>query len=331
MSADIPAYKNINVARFLLEYYGYDSLSYFALNPKKQYFFSSSGKSFLAYIILNNIILVSGDPIGPNADIALLLKEFQYFVHGANLSACFVGIHKRSLHFLSSFNHKIIHAGDEAVVSLSSYRKEILKKKVRRAEKHISRIGITCKIYSRKDIPLNYLQQINAISQEWLKYKGGKERGFAMTLGRIPDLQDEDCEFIVALQGEKVLGYITFVPSYASQSRSLDLSRRRKNTPNGLTEFLLLNAFDYYKSKDIKQVSLNFATFYRDKNKHDYSLSNLLKSVIYKILRSIYKTNKLHSFNEKFLPEWESRYVTFEKTRYIPQYILAIARSELNL
>ena len=321
---------NVDAARLLLEYYGYDSLSYFVLNQKKRYFFSSSGVSFLSYAILGQIALVSGDPVGPIDDIPMLLKEFTYFVKGAKLSTCFIGVHEKSLEYLKAFNHKIIHAGDEAIVSLDTYNKDFLKKKVRRAEKYISRVGIRCEIYNRKDLPLMYLQQINTISQEWLKDKGGKERGFSMTLGRIPDLLDEDCEFILALRKDELLGYVTFVPSYASQSRSLDLSRRRQNTPNGLTEFLLIKALDHYKQENIQQVSLNFATFYKHNYHHGYSLFKFFHAVVYGSLSKIYKTNKLYTFNQKFLPEWQSRYIAFEKTRLIPQYLFAIAKLELN-
>ena len=322
---------NVNAARLLLEYYGYDSLSYFALNPKKKYFFSSSGRSFLSYTTLAGVALVSGDPIGLAEDVRALYEEFSFFTKGSKLSTCFIGIHEKSLPLLHSFHHKTIHAGDEAIVSLDEYNKNSLKKKVRRAESHISSLGIVCKIYSRKDLPLHYLEQIYAISQEWLQQKGGKEQGFSMTLGRIPDLVDKDCEFILAIKEDTILGYITFVPSYASKSRSLDLSRRRHNTPNGLTEFLLIKAFDYYKEKDIRQVSLNFATFYKHNYQHKYSLFKLLNLIAHKSLSKIYKTNNLYSFNEKFLPKWQSRYVAFEKTRFIPYYLFAIAKTELNI
>lgn len=323
--------KNDNAARLLLEYYGYDSLSYFTLHHKKKFFFSSSGKSFLSYIILNKVALVSGDPIGPETDIHILLREFNYFVKGAKLSTCFVGVHEKSFIFLRSIKHQFVHVGEEAIIPLADYQKKSLKKRVRRAERHIDSMGIICKIYSRKELPSKYLNQIREVSREWLMFKGGKERGLSMTLGRIPNLEDKDCEFVIALKDEKVLSYLTFVPSYASKSLSLDTSRRKKDSPNGLSEFLIIKALEYYKAKNIKQISLNFATFYKHDYRHDNSLFKILKIWIYKSLSKFYKTNKLYTFNEKFLPQWESRYIAFEKRRYIPRYLLAIARTELNI
>src|SRR5579859_6432065 len=110
-------FQHTNAARLLLAYYGYDSLSYFALHEKKKYFFSSTGKSFLSYTVLKKVALVSGNPVGPEGDMHTLLKEFSYFVKGAKLTTCFVGIPESFSKFLYIRNHKILHVGDEAIVS----------------------------------------------------------------------------------------------------------------------------------------------------------------------------------------------------------------------
>ena len=48
---------------------GCDSLSFFALRDDKSYFFSPSGRSFLAYRVLHGVALVSGDPIGDDIGV----------------------------------------------------------------------------------------------------------------------------------------------------------------------------------------------------------------------------------------------------------------------
>lgn len=320
--------KSSEVARSLLEGYGADSLSYFSLHKEKKLFFSSSAQSFLAYLIIGKIILVCGDPIGAYEDIPTLLQEFGYFSKGARLKSCFIGITKETLPLLAQGGHRILHIGNEAVIMLENFEKSTLKKKVRRAENHIQNLGITCKIYTRQNVPTNYFKQLNQVSTQWLAYKGGKERGHTMTLGRLPRHQDSDCVLILALKGDKVLGYLTFVPIYAANGFSLDASRKIQNSPNGLTEFLLLQALEYFQKQGIANISLNFATFYHTKiNFHSPNL--LLKTVIYKGLSHWYKTHNLYEFNNKFLPEWKERYVAFEKKRYLPKYIFAIAKAEL--
>ena len=57
------------------------------------------------------------------------------------------------------------------------------------------------------------MRQVRAISHEWVRSKGGNERGFSMTLGRLPRPVDKDCELIVAQQkiGEKAWDGRTWV------------------------------------------------------------------------------------------------------------------------
>ncbi len=320
---------NINAAQILLGRYGKDSLSYFALHDKKYFFFSSTGQSFLSYAVKGKIALVSGDPVGPVTEIPNLLKEFSYFIKGAGLSSCFLAVSHETLQNLVEIGHKHVHIGKEAIINLSAFKKSLLKKKVRRAERYVLNQGVTCRIYKRRDIPTAYLNQLQDISEEWLNDKGGKEKRFTMTLGRIPNEMDQDCEMVLALQNETVIGYLTFVPVYASKGLSLDAARKKKHVPNGLTEFLLIQSLEYFKKNGIQSVSLNFATFhYSAKGEQKFS-DTLFLTFLYKVLSSVYMTNTLYAFNNKFLPQWRERYIAFEKKRYLPNYLFAIASTEL--
>src|SRR5579884_1176108 len=203
---------NIDAAKLLLEYYGHDSLSYFSLNKKKKLFFSSTGKSFLSYAIYSKVAVVSANPIGPEDDVLNLVKEFRFFIKGAKLTSCFIGVDQNLIDRISPLGYKKIHIGEEAVLPMPTFQKSQLKKRVRRAERHIKELGINCQIYSRKEIPDIYLNQLEKVSNEWLDLKGKHHRGFSMTLGRIPEVYDDDCELILALKDDQVIGFLTLVP-----------------------------------------------------------------------------------------------------------------------
>ncbi len=319
----------LSAVRILLKKYGYDSLSYFSLQDNRKYFFSSTGRSFLSYRIWKNVALVSADPIGPIEETEKLLKEFIYFTKGANLKTCFIGLHANNRLILKKLHYKTVKVGEEAIMHLSQFNKQYLKKKVRRAEKYVQKLGITCQIFSRANIPQNYLSQIEEISCEWLQQKGNRERGFSMSLGRIPALYDSDCEFILAIQDSTILGYLSMVPIYGRNSWSLDAMRKRKNTPNGLMEFLILQALDYYKQKKSEIVSLNFATFMNSQKEYG-KIKRTMLSCFFTPLAYMYKCSSLYSFNNKFLPQWQSRYIAVEGLRFIPLFLFAIATAELG-
>src|SRR5947207_2310541 len=75
-------------ARALVEAYGRDSLSFFALRRDKSYLFSPSRRAFLAYRVVAGTALVSGDPVGDDAEIDELLAEVRRIAraHGWRLA-----------------------------------------------------------------------------------------------------------------------------------------------------------------------------------------------------------------------------------------------------
>ena len=188
-------------------------------------------------------------------------------------------------------------------------------------------LGIECKIYTRKNLQEKYIKQLTGVSREWMQDKGGVEKRLTMTLGRLPTKGDRDCEIVLALSEERVIGFLSFVPVYATAGLSLDTARTLHETPNGLTEFLLLQAFTAFKKRGFSRVSLNFTSFQgiTYPSKHRYTL---ILRALYAILRRVYVTNNLYTFNNKFIPVWHERYIAFEKKRFLPNYLLAIAQTE---
>jgi lysylphosphatidylglycerol synthetase-like protein (DUF2156 family) len=54
--------------------HGVDTLSFFNLRADKHYFFSDSARAFVGYTIENGVLLLSGDPVGPEEEIGRCLS-----------------------------------------------------------------------------------------------------------------------------------------------------------------------------------------------------------------------------------------------------------------
>ncbi len=64
------------LATAIVQEHGRDTLSFFKLRADKNYFFSADGRAFVGYRIENGVLLLSGDPVGPDeAALAGLLDE----------------------------------------------------------------------------------------------------------------------------------------------------------------------------------------------------------------------------------------------------------------
>ena len=73
----------------LVRDHGTDTLSFFKLRADKQYFFGDDRRAFVGYRIENGVLLLSGDPVGPQDAFAALLAELRAFadIRGLKLGA----------------------------------------------------------------------------------------------------------------------------------------------------------------------------------------------------------------------------------------------------
>ncbi len=311
---------------YLLRLYGSDTLSYFHLQKERQYFFSPTNNSFLSYKIINNVVVIPGDPIGPKEERRLLVESFLQYISAWGFSPCFVGVSDEYVQILREQKMKITKMGEEAILDLQSFTTTKLKKKVRRAVHHVAQLKIDVFFCNSVTMPVPIRKQIEILSQEWVNKKGGKEKGFSMTLKRLPGVEDIDCEFAIAIKEGEVLGYLYFTPCYPSKSLSLDHIRSKRNSPNGLHEFLIIKSAEYFKANHIEKISLNFAAFANMTNS-SYTKLEIRKKILM-LLMKVYKCDALKFFNNKFQPMWKDRYLAFPSLLQIPWYTWAILQAE---
>ncbi len=315
-------------ARELVRKHATDTLAYFSLQDRRLYFFNEARTAFLSYRLWGTVALVGGDPIGPEECASDLIASFIEFALANGLEPCFLGVSARTVSRYSALGMGTLKIGEEAVIDLASFDVDTLKRKVRRAARHISDLGITAVTYRRDELPAPVLAQIRSISREWVRSNGGVERGFSMTLGRLPREADGDCELVVAQRGEEVLGFLSLAPVYRAGAWSLDSMRRRPDSPNGLMEFLIIRAAETYCARGCAMLSLNFATLSNAAGDIDSRAVDQTRRFLFERLSSYYQLKSLYQFNVKFAPQWSSRYLAYRDVLKIPKLALAITQSE---
>ena len=83
--------------------------------------------------------------------------------------------------------------------------------------------------------------------------------------------------------------------------------RRQPGTPNGLTEFLIVEAVELLRERGIAEISLNFAAFARLIREPRGLLERGLGRLI-TLGDTWFQIERLYRFNAKFFPRWEPRY-----------------------
>jgi lysylphosphatidylglycerol synthetase-like protein (DUF2156 family) len=311
----------------LVQAHGRDSLAYFALRRDKSYFFSPSGRSFLAYRVVGGTALVAGDPIGDIAERRELVREFVRVAHAKGWRVAVAGAANEALEDYVSLGFKSMYLGDEAVIRPATFSLEGRAiRKVRQSVSRLEKTGYRVEVLSTADADEALRALVRAVSEEW---RGNwPERGFSMAMDALFLYPDTVLAVAVAPDG-RVGGFLQLVPSPASEGYSLASMRRRGDTPNGLMEFLITETVAWARQHAVTEVSLNFAVF-ADFMRSGEDATRATRSLRWLLLKGdrLFQLERLHSFNRKFFPDWRRRYFCFERWADLPLAGLAYLHAE---
>ena len=308
-------------AEELVREHGSDSLAYFALRRDKATFFSASGRSFLAYRVLGGTALVAGDPIGDPEERRELISEFRRVAHAKGWRVAFAGVLDETLRDYAELGFKSLYLGDEAFVVPARFSLDGRPiRKVRQSVSRLDKAGYRFEMHHPDAIDEGLRRDLRAVSEEW---RGRwPERGFTMAMDALFAYPDT---LVAIARDEKgaVGGFLQLVPSPACHGYSLASMRRRHETPNGLTEFLIVRTIEWARANEVREVSLNFSVF----AEYLGADHGLLRALLLRLDR-LFQLERLHSFNRKFFPNWRRRYFCFERWADLPAAGLAYLHAE---
>jgi lysylphosphatidylglycerol synthetase-like protein (DUF2156 family) len=316
-------------ARFIVEKYGVDSLSYFALRDDKEWF--GFRDTLVAYRVHNGIALVSPDPIGPIGQRAEAWGAFREFADEHGWPVAVMGASAEWLPVYGASGMHDLYIGDEAVVdvrrfSLDGKQNKSLRQSVGRVEK----AGYRVEFFDPARLAPDMEAKLRGLMTE--SRRGDVERGFSMTLGRVFDPDDRGLLLAVALDAEdRPAGFCQYVPARAIEGWSLDLMRRSEASgiPNGITEFIVAKTIEHLRLEGSVGLALNFATFRAvlASEAGDRLVQRAQKWILERVGDSM-QIESLWTFNEKFQPEWHGRYAAYDSPEHMLSASIAVARAE---
>jgi len=298
--------------------YGKNSISYFALSEEKSYFFSTSRKVVIAYVLEGTVAVVAGDPIGPESELAGALQEFKAFCSQQDWTMVFWQVRNDLVDLYCSFGMHLIKIGEDAVINTQTFTlKGGAMANVRSSAKRAEKEGLQVVFYHGQTQDIEQLVQMENISQKWVAKKGGSEMGFSM--GQFNSVGD--AEHITALAIDNlnlVHAFVTFIPIYGRKGWGLDLMRRAEQSAPGTIELLLSRSIEFLKSCGAEMVSLGLAPLSNAKNEDASFLDNGIDILTHRF-GNLRESQSLFHFKKKFHPTWESRYLAFSHTLTLPK------------
>jgi len=324
---ELPDVGTRRTALELVRAYGNDTLAFFKLRGDLHYLFTDDRRAFLGYRIENNVLLVAGDPVGPHNALPELVAESCAFadVHGLRIAV--VGASEALVALWRQAGLHALYIGDEAIVQTRTFSLEGRAiRKVRQSVTRLGKAGYVSEARMLGDLSANDLAELERVSARWRE--GAPERGFAMAMDALTSEQCGESVVVLARDGGGIVrGFLHFVPSYGRAAMSLSFMRRDRDTPNGLTEFLVVRAIELLRERGVDELSLNFAAFGRLLERPGGTVERAVSRLL-ALGDRFFQIESLYRFTAKFSPRWEPRYLVFEGVLGFPRAGLAAMSAE---
>jgi lysyl-tRNA synthetase, class II len=317
-------------AAVLVRRHGTDTLSAFKLRRDLQRRWSPDGRAMAAFRVQSGALLLAGDPVGPAGAIPALLADLVAYARAHGLAFGAVGASEGFAAVARRAGLRSLYLGDEALLDTGPMRLEGKDRKtLRKAVRRVARNGYAAELLPVGALDRGTLAALEAVSEDWRD--GAPERGFSMAHDALADELLPDALVVLARDaGGRVRGFLQFVPVFGRSTVSLGFMRREKDTPNGLTEFLVVEAARLLGEAGIAEFSLNFSAYGRWLR----APATLLERASARVLRvgdRWFQVERLLRFNERFGPRWQPRHLLYERPAQLPRIALAAMQAEGQL
>jgi lysyl-tRNA synthetase class 2 len=320
------------IARSLVHAWGADTLAPFVLRRDKSYFFTEDESAFVAYRVVGGVAIVSGDPVGPRDLGDELIARFVMHARARDWRVAILGASERWLDVYKRHGLHALYHGDEAIVDTAAFSLDGRPiRKVRQSVHRLAGAGYSTMVLSPSEIDASRRSELEAVADEW---RGDQPaRGFVMALDALFGLDDGEAVFVVGLDPEgRAAGFLHFAISPAGRALSLSSMPRHRDTPNGFNEWLICAAIEWAREHGFERVSLNFAPFAAllAPEADLTGMQEMQRRALLK-LKGHFQLDNLLAFNRKFFPEWEPRFVVYERRRDLPRVGIAALAAEAYL
>ena len=316
--------EELKQATSLLSRFGKSSLDYFKIFSDKMIFLPEGTDAFISYRIAGSYAVVLENPVvGNDEDLKTCISRFDTYCYENSLKNIYYRVPEESLQYYHEKGKKSMFIGQEAVVNLETFSLEGgSRKSLRNAINKIRDHGFRSTVHT-SPIKDGVLQKLKSVSDEWLGYTERKEIIFSQGMF---DWQELKQQTIITVENpeEKVIAFLNIVPDYSPSGSTFDLMRKSSDAPNGIMDFILIEMFNYLKSKEYKFVNLGFAPMSGMNDAHTFKEKSM--KFAYEKIRSFSHYKGLREFKDKYDPVWYNKYLVYDNDYDLIQVPAVLSR-----
>ena len=324
--------KNISKAdrilvRKIIDQHGNSSLARLALLSDKEYYFSPTRKSVIAFVVKGRSAIVLGDPIGPMDDRHETVYAFQEFCRYNDWFPAFYEVSPDQLAIYGQMGWRWIQIGEEAIVDLKNFHlKGKSNQSLRTAMNRLTKTGHRFVVYD-PPIASSLIEQLKPVSDEWLHHKNGSEKQFSIAWFDRQHLERYQIA-VVYDETDRIIAFTDLLSGYNKKEVTIDLMRYRTNVENGTMEFLFVSLLNHFKAEGYDTLSFSLSPLAGvGETSNSPAIERGLRRFT-KYLNHFYNFNGLHQFKHKFQPNWEPRYLVYPSLKCLPEIAVGLVRAD---
>lgn len=313
----------IERAEQLLLEFGQSPMDFFKLGKDKNLFFSEISEGFTAYRLANEFAIVLDEPVCEQGDKEELVQEFDEYCYANGLKAIYYRVDENSLVHFSSLRKQKITIGQEAVLELDAFTLEGKdRKSLRNGLNAIQKKGFTTEVLKAPQTR-EIIDQLKAISNEWLKEFDKKEMVFSQGMFDESELISQD---IIVLKNEtnQIVAFLNIVPDYAKDECTYDMIRKSLEAPGGSMDALIVELITYAKQKQYVYLNLGMVPM-TGLGATDSPAEKIMKFASTR-LGNFKHYHSLRDFKEKYATFWENKYLIFDNDFDLIQLPVALVK-----
>ncbi|MFH1573644.1 MAG: phosphatidylglycerol lysyltransferase domain-containing protein [Acidobacteriota bacterium] len=310
--------------------HGRSAIDFFKYWPDKNYSFSPSRKTYVAYKVGGGYALALGDPVGPEEEIEPAIRQFLEMCDQNDWRPAF---HQTLPDFLPVYRKlglRKLKIGDDAVVELVKFTLD---------GKHAKKFRHTINQLEKDEfrfvrfappLPEETLGQLEEVSDEWLQIPGRRERSF--TLGLFDPDYIRGTPAYAAVDGQdRIWAFANEIPSFTRGEATIDLMRYRPSSPPATMEYLFCKLLLAKKAEGFARFNMGMAPMAGFQEREESSLEERAVHHFMQRLNFLFSYEGLRAYKAKFATLWEPRFLVYRNILSLPLVARAITEvSELH-
>jgi lysylphosphatidylglycerol synthetase-like protein (DUF2156 family) len=306
----------------LQEKYGYNPHSLVSISPGAHAWMPPTLEGAIVYGEFDRVWLAAGDPICKPEHITALVTDFQNAARSEKRIPAFVPTTQAFARYANGLNLSVLKVGAAPYFDLPNWNpRGNAAKKMRAGVNQAARSGVRVEAVTQLSEVVK--MEITQLSLDWLESRRAAT-SFGWLLALDPFAQFERKKLFAARDGSnRMVGLLSVSPIPARKGWYLEDVLRKKTSPAGTSDILVVETLKYLKAEGAQLATLGTTPFAAEGNDNlstkEHQVFSLALRQLSKRLNAFYNFDGLKIFKSKFVPSWwESEYALVPRGAMVP-------------